>query len=109
MLLGLVLGEVPVPLPGGATFRLGSSGGPLLVALILGRLQRTRGIVWQLPYSANLTLRNLGLSLFAIGVGLRAGYLVWTTIERGEGLAIVLVGALATIACGGVILIGGRL
>ena len=108
MLLGLLIGEIPIPLPDGA-FRLGFAGGPLVAALILGRLQRTRGIVWQLPYPANLTLRQFGLSLFAAGIGLRAGYGFWSSVSRGEGFGVVLVGALATLTSAVVVLVGGRL
>ncbi len=108
MLLGLLVGEIPIPLPGGS-FRLGFAGGPLIAALLLGRLQRTRGIVWQLPYPANLTLRQFGLSLFAAGIGLRAGYGFWSSVSHGEGFGVVLFGALATLASAAVILVGGRL
>ena len=108
LLIGLLLGEVPIPLPGGS-FRLGSSGGPLIAALILGRLQRTRSVVWNLPYPANLTLRGLGLTLFAAGIGLRAGYGFWNTVSHGQGFGVVLVGALATISSAVVIFGVGRL
>src|SRR5205085_1330852 len=65
---GLALGLVPVPLPGGGSFELGFAGGPLLVALALGAIGRTGPLVWQLPYTANLTLRQLGTILFLAGV-----------------------------------------
>jgi putative transport protein len=71
--LGLLLGAISVPLPGGAHFALGSAGGPLVMGLILGRLGRTGPLVWTPPYSANMTLRQLGLVLFLAGVGLKAG------------------------------------
>lgn len=71
--LGLLLGTLPVPLPGGARFSLGSAGGPLVVGLILGRLGRSGPLVWTPPYSANMTLRQLGLVLFLAGVGIKAG------------------------------------
>jgi putative transport protein len=94
--LGLLIGVVPIPLPGGLTFNLGLAGGPLLVALVLGALQRTGPLVWSLPYSANLTLRQLGLVLFLAAVGTRAGYAFFTTITQGLGLAIFVAGALVT-------------
>ena len=68
MALGLLLGMIPVPLPGGGTFSLGVAGGPLVMALVLGWLGRTGPIGWRMPVVANLVLRNLGLSIF-IGVG----------------------------------------
>ena len=61
MALGVIVGLLPVPIPGIGTVRLGTAGGPLLVALLLGYLGRTAGIVWTMPASANLTLRNFGL------------------------------------------------
>jgi putative transport protein len=94
--LGLMLGMVPVPLPGGVTFRLGFAGGPLIVALILGWRERTGPIVWSLPYSANLTLRQFGLTLFLAGVGSRSGYSFVSTFAQGGGLAIFIAGALIT-------------
>ena len=94
--LGLLLGVVPLPLPGGLTFRLGLAGGPLLAALVLGALQRTGPLVWSLPYSANLTLRQLGLVLFLAGVGTRAGYAFFTSLAQGTGLVIFGAGVLVT-------------
>ena len=94
--LGLLLGLVPIPLPGGITLKLGFAGGPLIVALILGALGRTGRLVWSLPYSANLTLRQIGLVLFLAGVGTRAGYTFVTTMTQGSGTAIFLAGVVIT-------------
>lgn len=93
--LGLLLGIVPIPLPGGITFKLGFAGGPLIVALILGTLERTGNIVWSLPYSANMTLRQTGLVLLLAGIGTRAGYGFISTLANG-GLAIFAAGAIIT-------------
>lgn len=98
LLLGLLLGMVPIPLPGGVRLSLGYAGGPLVVALILGTLERTGGMVWTLPYSANLTLRQIGLILFLAAVGTRAGSALLVTFTEGNGVQLVLVGALATCA-----------
>ena len=106
--LGLLLGVVPLPLPGGVTLTLGLAGGPLIVALVLGALHRTGPLVWSLPYSANLTLRQLGLILFLAGVGTRAGYAFFTTITQGAGLAIFLVGALVTLLAASAMLWAGH-
>ncbi len=94
--LGLALGMVPIPLPGGVTLKLGIAGGPLLVALLLGAIGRTGPMVWELPYSANLTLRQIGLVLFLAGVGTRSGYAFFSTLSQGSGLPIFLAGALIT-------------
>ncbi|MCP6446151.1 transporter, partial [Klebsiella pneumoniae] len=49
--LGLLVGKIPFPIPGGGVLELGSAGGPLIVGLILGALGRTGPIVWRIPYS----------------------------------------------------------
>jgi putative transport protein len=86
--LGLLAGLVTIPLPGGIEFKLGLAGGPLVVALVLGALGRTGPIVWALPYSANMMLRQVGLVLFLAGVGTRSGYDFGRTLASGEGLPI---------------------
>ena len=96
--LGLLLGVIPFPLPGGITIKLGAAGGPLLVAMVLGTIGRTGPLVWNLPYSANLTLRQVGFILFLAGVGTRSGYAFVTTFTQGNGLSIFLAGALITFA-----------
>jgi len=97
MAAGLALGLVPIPLPGG-DFRLGFAGGPLIAGLILGRIRRTGNIVWQIPYSANLTLRQFGLMLFSAAIGTRAGFDFVHQIQAGKGLELVGVGAAIAIA-----------
>lgn len=107
--LGILVGQIPIPLPGGITFKLGTAGGPLVVALILGTLERTGPIVWTLPYNANLTLRQIGLILFLAGVGTRAGYAFVTTLQQGGGLILFGAGAALTMSIAALmILIGYR-
>jgi putative transport protein len=96
--LGLLLGAIPIPLPGGIVVKLGLAGGPLIVALILGALGRTGPMVWNIPYSANLVLRQFGLVLFLAAVGTRAGYGFISTLLQGAGLTIFLAGAVITVA-----------
>lgn len=74
IVLGVVIGMFPIPLPNGSSFKLGFAGGPLVVSLILGRLQRTGSVTWVLPFNANLVLRQVGLVLFLAGIGIRAGF-----------------------------------
>lgn len=93
---GLLLGIVPIPLPGGLVFKLGAAGGPLIVALVLGRLERTGPLVWNIPYGANLTLRQVGLVLFLAGIGTRSGYTLFQGLGQNEVWPILLVGALIT-------------
>lgn len=94
--LGLLLGSIPFPIPGGSHVKLGFAGGPLVVGLVLGRLGRTGKLVWTLSYSANLTLRQLGLLLFLAGVGTRSGYAFVHTLGQGGGLSMLGAGALVT-------------
>jgi putative transport protein len=94
--IGLFLGTLPIPLPGGSELRLGFAGGPLLVALVLGTLGRTGPLVWSLPYGANLTLRQIGLILFLAGVGTRAGYGFITTFTHEGGLLLFATGIVIT-------------
>ena len=73
MVLGILLGLIPIPIPGVGTVTLGIGGGPLIVALIVGKLRRTGPILWVMPLPANIVLRNFGLALFLAAVGINAG------------------------------------
>lgn len=105
--LGLLVGLIPIPLPGGVTLKLGNAGGPLVVSLILGALRRTGPIVWILPYSANLTLRQVGLVMFLAGVGTRSGYAFVQTLTGGGGLILFAAGAVVTLSMAGLTLVVG--
>lgn len=72
MALGFLLGAIQFPVPGIGKIAIGVSG-VLLVALILGNMRRTGGMNWTIPLSANLVLRNLGLTLFLAQVGMTSG------------------------------------
>lgn len=97
MVLGVGLGLVPFPVPGLGTLKLGIAGGPLIVALILGWLGRTRGLVWSMPVSANLTLRNFGLTIFLAQVGMTSGPSFVATVQE-TGLYFLMAGALILLA-----------
>jgi putative transport protein len=105
--LGLLVGAIAVPLPGGTTFRLGFAGGPLIVALVLGSVRRTGPVLWQLPYSANLTLRQLGMVLFLAGIGTRAGQAFASAIGDLSSVGIIVAGALVTCSVALVTLVVG--
>lgn len=92
MSLGVLFGLVAVPLPGGGSFSLGLAGGSLIAALILGRFGRIGSLSWHLPLSANLTLRNFGLTLFLAAVGLGSGAPFVDTVAK-TGLTFLLIGA----------------
>ena len=86
--VGWLLGLIPITLPGGITFQLGLAGGPLLVALVLGAVRRTGPILWKMPYSANLTLRQFGLILLLAAVGVRSGSAFLSAFTSGAGWLI---------------------
>lgn len=90
IVVGILIGLVPMPLPGGAQIQLGNAGGPLVVGLILGNLKRTGSIVWRLAPNANATLRQLGLLLFLGGVGLKAGGAFLPALLSSSGLGVVI-------------------
>ncbi len=96
--LGLLLGLITIPLPGGGSFRLGVAGGPLLVGLALGAVQRTGPVVWTIPYSANLTLRQFGLVLFLAGIGTQAGYAFVGTLAQGGAVPMFATAAPITLS-----------
>jgi putative transport protein len=98
--LGIAVGLIPIPLPGGITLKLGLAGGPLVVALVLGALVRTGPVLWSLPYNANLMLRQLGLILFSAGIGTRSGYDFAHTLLQGSGLSIVAAGTVIVVLTG---------
>jgi putative transport protein len=77
--LGLLLGMIPIPIPGGSKMTLGLAG-LLLFALFLGKLRRTGPFVWTMPFSANLLLRNFGLTVFLAQVGLASGPKFFATV-----------------------------
>lgn len=104
MLIGLIIGEIPLPAPGGAHFKLGFAGGPLLVALVLGRIQRTGPIIWNISHTANATLRQFGLAIFAAGVGLKSGYQFSETLHSGAAVPMLIVGGVSSLVCGVVVL-----
>lgn len=106
MVLGVLLGLIPIPVPGVGTVTLGIGGGPLIVALILGRLRRTRSLSWVMPLPANIVLRNLGLTLFLATVGINSGQAFVTTVAQ-TGPAMLLIGMAALLTTMAVVLIVG--
>ena len=98
LVLGFLLGMLPIPLPGGLVFRLGIAGGPLVVGLVLGAIGRSGPFSWHVPYAVNLSLKQLGLVLFLAGIGTKAGYAFFNTLGSAEGLTLFLSGMVITIS-----------
>lgn len=95
LVLGVLIGLIPLPLPGGSKFTLGFAGGPLIAGLILGYMNRTGPIVWGMPFGVNVTLRQMGLVLFLAGVGTKSGGGFLHTLEHG-GWEVMVLGAVVT-------------
>lgn len=95
ILIGILVGMIPIPLPHGMVFKLGFAGGPLVVSLILGKIERTGPLAWRIPFNANLALRQVGLVLFLACIGTKAGQGVTATLHGG-GLTFIAAGAFLT-------------
>lgn len=91
--LGLALGAAVLPLPGGVRLELGPGGGPLVVGLALGFLTRLGPITFQPPQAANLTLRQLGVTMFLGCAGLRSGATFADAVVTRRGAELALAGA----------------
>jgi putative transport protein len=97
MVLGVLLGLIPIPIPGVGVVTLGIGGGPLIVALILGKLRRTGPLLWTMPLPANIVLRSFGLAMFLATVGVNAGQpFVRTVAESGFTMLFIGVAVLLT-------------
>ncbi len=87
--LGLLLGSIQIPFGANGVFQLGYAGGPLIVGLILGALRRTGSIVWILPYSANVTLQQIGLILLLSVIGVRSGSAFIDSFSADAGIVFM--------------------
>ncbi|MBO0900656.1 transporter [Cellulomonas sp. zg-ZUI222] len=95
MTLGILLGAVAFPVPGGH-FAVGSAAGTLLVGLVLGRLGRVGPVVTAMPYTAAQAIAELGLLIFLAQAGTRAGAQIGAAFTSGDWLRILLLGAVVT-------------
>jgi putative transport protein len=96
MALGFLVGAIQIPLPGIGKIAVGLSG-VLIVALIVGNLRRTGSMNWTIPLSANLVLRNLGLTLFLAQVGMSSGPKFASTVTD-TGLTMLFMGVAVLLA-----------
>lgn len=98
IVLGLLVGSVPIAIPGiSAPVRLGLAGGPIVVGILMGRFGPRFHMVTYTTRSANLMLRGIGLSLYLACLGLDAGAHFVETIMRGDGLVWIGVGFIITV------------
>jgi putative transport protein len=96
--LGVILGLIPIAMPGlPVPVRLGLAGGPLVAAIVLSWLGRIGSVVWYMPSGANLALRELGIVLFLACVGLKAGSRFMDTLLSQDGPIWLLSGVCITV------------
>ncbi|MCA1908853.1 MAG: putative transporter [Magnetospirillum sp.] len=97
--LGMLLGSLPILLPGlPSSIKLGLAGGPLVVAILLSRLGHVGRVVWFMPPAANHLMRDLGIALFLAAVGVKSGHGFVDTLVHGPGLSWMAWGVLITLA-----------
>ncbi|MDE6864907.1 MAG: transporter, partial [Alistipes sp.] len=98
LILGLVLGSIPVALPGiSVPVKLGLAGGPIIVGILIGTFGPRLHMITYTTQSANLMLRALGLSLYLACLGLDAGAHFFETVMRPEGMLWLALGFLLTV------------
>lgn len=98
IVLGLVIGSIPILIPGiSSPIKLGLAGGPIIVGILIGRFGPQFRLVTYTTHSANLMLRGIGLSLYLACLGLDAGAQFLDTIMRQEGLLWILLGFMLTV------------
>ena len=90
---GILIGKVAIPLPGGASFSLGTSGGPLFMGLILGHFGRIGKLDVSVNSEVLVTMREFGLAMFLIGAGTHAGS-GFLEILKEQGVLLFLYGAI---------------
>jgi len=105
--LGILIGSIEMTLPGGILFSLGFAGGPLVAGLLLSYIRRSGPVLWTLPYSANLTLRQIGLILMLAAIGINSGAAFLSTMLSPAGPLMFASAAVVSIAASILILIAG--
>lgn len=98
IMVGIVFGSLPIAIPGIPTpVKLGLAGGPLIVAILVGRFGYRAKLVAYTTTSANLMLREIGLVLFLASVGVKAGATFAETVLQGDGFTYVWCGFIITV------------
>ena len=98
VLVGIIFGSLPIAIPGmPVPMKLGLAGGPLIIAILIGRFGYRIKLVTYTTTSANMMLREIGLVLFLASVGIKAGEGFWNTVVAGDGLKYVYTGLLITV------------
>ncbi len=90
--VGILLGLVPVPLPGGGSFTIGVAAGTLVAGLVMGQVGRVGRVVLTLPQTALTVISDIGLLIFVTYAGTKAGSLILDAVRSGEVFTLALVG-----------------
>jgi Predicted permease len=88
--LGIIVGLMPIGLPGSTPITLGLAGGPLLVALLLGHFGRVGRIVGHIPRPTRILLQELGLVFFLANAGVKGGVSMVATLQEYGPLLFAL-------------------
>lgn len=98
IIIGILFGSLPIAIPGMVVpLKIGIAGGPLIIAILIGRYGYKIHLVTYTTTSANMMLREIGLVLFLASVGIKAGAGFWNTVTEGDGMLYVLTGFLITV------------
>lgn len=98
IIVGILFGSIPFAIPGmPVPMKLGIAGGPLIIAILIGRFGHRMKLNTYTTTSANMMLREIGLVLFLASVGIKAGANFWHTVVQGDGLLYVATGFIITI------------
>ena len=98
LMLGLLLGSLPIAIPGmNVPIRLGIAGGPIVIGILMGAFGPRLHITTYTTHSANLMLRQFGLTVYLAGLGLSAGPGFFATVLRPEGLLWIAISVLLAI------------
>ena len=98
IIIGILFGSIPFAIPGmPVPLKLGIAGGPLIIAILIGRFGHRMKLNTYTTTSANMMLREIGLVIFLASVGVKAGAHFWETVVQGDGLMYVFTGFLITI------------
>ncbi len=96
LMLGFILGMIPLYIPYGGTFSLGTTGGVLVAGIILSSLYKTGPFIWEIPGTANAFIRELGLILFLSTVGTKTGATILATLSQ-QGMELFIAGIAVTL------------
>jgi putative transport protein len=104
--VGILVGLIPIPLPGGTELELGNGGGPLIVGLVLGTIARVGPVTFQIPHAANLVLRQFGVYAFLACAGLASGSVFVEEVFTATGAEIAVSGLVLAFVFSSMIALG---